>query len=166
MTKKVGIGSDHAGFEAKEAIKKYLTREGIEFEDFGTFSTDSCDYPDYARKVADAVSKGECDRGVLCCGSGIGVSIVANKVRGIRAALCHDAETARLSRQHNDSNVICFAGRTTSVPTIEESLKQWFDTPFEGGRHQKRVEKIEQVRAGESPHTSHEGETQSWYSIH
>jgi ribose 5-phosphate isomerase B len=166
MAQKVGIGSDHAGFEAKEAIKKYLTNEGIEFEDFGTFSTDSCDYPDYARKVAEAVSKGQCDRGILCCGSGIGVSIVANKVRGIRAALCHDPETAKLSRQHNDSNVICFAGRSTPIGTIEEMLKQWFATPFEGGRHKTRLDKIEQKRAGENLDPAHAGETQSWYSIH
>lgn len=166
MAQRVGIGSDHAGFEAKEAIKRYLSQEGIEFEDFGTFSTDSCDYPDYARKVAEAVSKGLCERGILCCGSGIGVSIVANKVRGVRAALCHDAETAKLSRQHNDSNVICFAARTTPVTTIEETLKQWFDTQFEGGRHKTRVDKIEHPRAGESTDNSHEGETQSWYSIH
>lgn len=166
MAQRVGIGSDHAGFEAKEAIKKYLTSEGIEFEDYGTFSTDSCDYPDYARKVAEAVSKGQCARGILCCGSGIGVSIVANKVRGVRAALCHDAETAKLSRQHNDSNVICFAARTTAVATIEDTLKQWFETEFEGGRHKTRVDKIEKPRAGESPDNSHEGETQSWYSIH
>lgn len=167
MVQKVGIGSDHAGFEAKEAIKKFLKNEGIEFEDFGTFSTDSCDYPDFARKVAEAVSRGECERGILCCGSGIGVSIVANKVRKVRAALCHDAETAKLSRQHNDSNVICFAARTTKPDTIEETLKAWFSTDFEGGRHKTRVDKIEKAREGESvPSEGHEGETQSWYSIH
>jgi len=166
MAQKVGIGSDHAGFEAKEEIKKYLTEEGIEFEDFGTFSKDSCDYPDYARKVAESVSKGECERGILCCGSGVGVSIVANKVRGIRAALVHDVEAAKLSRQHNDSNVICFAGRTTPVPTIREMLDAWLATEFEGGRHKTRVDKIEKPRAGEAQPGAHEGETQSWYSIH
>ncbi|MBX9668800.1 MAG: ribose 5-phosphate isomerase B [Candidatus Obscuribacterales bacterium] len=167
MAQKVAIGSDHAGFEAKEEVKKYLTDEGIDFEDFGTFSKDSCDYPDYARKVAEAVSKGQCLRGVLCCGSGIGVAIVANKVRGIRAALCHEAETAKLSRQHNDSNVICFAGRTTPTEKIREMLEVWFATDFEGGRHKTRVDKIEKPRAGETLEASaHEGETQSWYSIH
>lgn len=168
MAQKVGIGSDHAGFVAKEEIKKYLQEEGIEFEDFGTFSTDSCDYPDYARKVAEAVSRGDCMRGVLCCGSGIGVSIVANKVRGVRAALCHDVETARLSRQHNDSNVICFAARTTPAETIQEMLDAWLKTDFEGGRHKNRVDKIEKPRSGEDigKGETHEGETQSWYSIH
>ena len=167
MAQKVGIGSDHAGFEAKEEIKKYLTEEGIEFEDFGTFSKDSCDYPDFARKVAEAVSKNNCLRGILCCGSGIGVSIVANKVRGVRAALCHDAETAKLSRQHNDSNVICFAARSTPVDRIRGMLEAWFATEFEGGRHKTRVDKIEAPRAGERQDAGlHEGETQSWYSIH
>jgi ribose 5-phosphate isomerase B len=167
MAQKVGIGSDHAGFEAKEAIKKYLQDEGIEFEDFGTFSRDSCDYPDYARKVAEAVSRGECVRGILCCGSGIGVSIVANKVRKVRAALCHDAESATLSRQHNDSNVICFSARTSSASEIQAMLKAWFSTEFEGGRHKTRVDKIEKPRAGETLEAgAHEGETQSWYSIH
>ncbi len=167
MVQKVGIGSDHAGFEAKEAIKKFLTDENIEFVDYGTFSKDSCDYPDYARKVAEAVSTGECERGILCCGSGIGVSIVANKVRKVRAALCHDVESAKLSRQHNDSNVICFSARTTPPDEIESMLKAWFTTAFEGGRHKTRVEKIEKPRAGEEAKAgAHEGETQSWYSIH
>jgi ribose 5-phosphate isomerase B len=167
MTEKIGIGSDHAGFEAKEAIKKFLNDQGIEFVDYGTFSKDSCDYPDYARKVAEAVSTGECTRGILCCGSGIGVSIVANKVRKVRAALCHDVESAKLSRQHNDSNVICFSARTTTATEIESILQAWFSTEFEGGRHKTRVDKIEKPRAGEEAKAgAHEGETQSWYSIH
>lgn len=168
MAQKIGIGSDHAGFEAKEEIKKYLKEEGLDFEDFGTNSTDSCDYPDYARKVAEAVSKGQCQRGILVCGSGIGVSIVANKVRGVRAALCHDASSAKLSRLHNDANVICFAGRTTPIETIKEALQTWLSTEFEGGRHQNRIDKIEKPRSGEAKAQpgAHEGETQSWYSIH
>lgn len=166
MTQKVAIGCDHGGFDAKEAVKEYLTNENIEFEDFGTFSNESCDYPDYARKVAEAVSKGHCERGILICGSGIGVSIVANKVRGIRAALCHDPETAKLSRQHNDSNIICLAGRFTPIAVMKEMLKPWFETEFEGGRHKTRVDKIEHKREGETLDPAHAGETQSWYSIH
>lgn len=157
MVQKIAVGSDHAGFEAKEKVKQHLEAEGLEFEDLGTFSKDSCDYPDYARKVAETVAKGECVRGILVCGSGIGVSIVANKVRGVRAALVHDVETAKLCRQHNDSNVLCLAGRTVPVDAIPQIIDAWLETEFEGGRHKTRVDKIEKPRAGE---------VQSWYSIH
>lgn len=158
MTTKIALGSDHAGYEAKETIKEYLSERGIEFEDFGTASTDSCDYPDYARAAAEAVSSGKCLRGIICCGSGIGVSIVANKVRGIRAALCHDSESATLSRQHNDANVLCLAARTTDKQKLVDILNAWLKTEFEGGRHQRRVDKIERARSGESQ--------AAWYSIH
>ncbi|MBS2000451.1 MAG: ribose 5-phosphate isomerase B [Cyanobacteria bacterium SZAS LIN-5] len=146
---KLAIGSDHAGFELKEKIKSILEGMGLGWEDMGTNSTDSCDYPEYARAVADAVSGEKFKRGIICCGSGIGVSIVANKVRGIRAALCHDAVDAETSRQHNDSNVLCLAGRRTSVEESEKIIKTWLETPFEGGRHQRRVDMIEKPRAGE-----------------
>jgi ribose 5-phosphate isomerase B len=158
MTVNIALASDHAGFEAKEIIKRYLTEQGIEFEDYGTDSTASCDYPEYARAAAQAVSSGKCNRGVICCGSGIGVSIVANKVRGIRAALCHDSESARLSRQHNDSNVLCLAGRSAASDKLIDILTAWLGTEFEGGRHQTRVDKIEKPRSGESQ--------AAWYSIH
>jgi len=157
MTTKIALGSDHAGYDAKEIIKEYLSEQGIEFEDFGTTSKDSCDYPDYARAAAEAVSSGKCLRGIICCGSGIGVSIVANKCEGIRAALCHDSESARLSRLHNDANVLCLAARTTDKHSIVDILNAWLKTGFEGGRHQRRVDKIEKARSGES---------QAWYSIH
>jgi ribose 5-phosphate isomerase B len=147
---KIALGSDHAGFELKQSVKEILAAENLEVEDFGTFSLDSCDYPDYARQVATAVSTGQCAKGILVCGSGIGVSIVANKVRSVRAALVHDVETARLSRQHNDSNVLCLAGRTTAVALAAEIIKAWLVTDFEGGRHERRVKKIEAPRAGES----------------
>jgi ribose 5-phosphate isomerase B len=147
---KIALGSDHAGFELKEKIKKILESMDLAWEDLGTNSADSCDYPDYARAVADSVSEGKTERGIICCGSGIGVSIVANKVRGVRAALCHDAEDAATSRQHNDANILCLAGRRTSVGECEEIIKTWMDTKFEGGRHQRRVEKIEKPRAQES----------------
>ncbi len=147
--KKIALGSDHAGFELKEAIKEVLHKEGLEFEDFGTNSKDSCDYPVYAREAAKAVSDGRCDRGIICCGSGIGVSIVANKVRGVRAALVHDEETAMLCRQHNDSNVLCLAGRSTDANKAQAIVKSWLSTEFEGGRHARRVDQIEEPRTGE-----------------
>jgi len=145
----VAIGSDHAGFELKQALKEMLVKQGIAVEDFGTFSTESCDYPDYARLVAGAVSSGAFEKGILVCGSGIGVSIVANKVRRVRAALVADLETAKLSRQHNNANVLCLAGRTTSASQAREIIDVWLKTEFEGGRHGRRVDKIEQPRAGE-----------------
>jgi ribose 5-phosphate isomerase B len=148
-TMKVAIGSDHAGLDLKERIKQILTDLKVEFTDFGTNSHDSCDYPDYARKVAESVAKGEHERGLLCCGSGIGVSIVANKVRGVRAALVHDTEAAVLSRQHNDANVLCLPGRTLDVAKAPEIISSWLKEPFEGGRHATRVAKIEQPRQGE-----------------
>ncbi len=157
MQDRIALGSDHAGFTAKEEIKKFLADEGIEFEDLGTHSTDSCDYPEYAHKVAVSVAEGRFPRGILCCGSGIGVSIAANKVKGIRAALCRDPESAKLSRQHNDANVLCIAARMTSVDELKEILTQWLGTEFEGGRHQTRVDKIEEPQVGDP---------QSWYSIH
>ncbi len=143
---KIAIGSDHAGFELKEKIKKILEGMNLVWQDMGTNSTDSCDYPEYARAVANAVSQEKCDRGIICCGSGIGVSIVANKVRGIRAALCHDYEDAETSRKHNDANVLCLAGRRTSLEDCEKIINTWMSTAFEGGRHERRVEQIEKAR--------------------
>lgn len=147
--KKIAIGSDHAGFELKQAVGKYLEGAGYQVEDFGTNSKDSCDYPDYARKVAQAVSRGEVGRGIICCGSGIGVSIVANKVRRIRAALVHDKEQSTLCRQHNNANVLCLAGRSTKVESLPDIVGAFLDTEFEGGRHERRVRKIEVDRNGE-----------------
>lgn len=147
--KKIAIGSDHAGFELKQAVGKYLQGAGYQVEDFGTNSKDSCDYPDYARKVAEAVSKGEVGRGIICCGSGIGVSIVANKVRRVRAALVHDKDQATLCRQHNNANVLCLAGRSTKPESLPEIVGAFLDTEFEGGRHERRVHKIEVDRNGE-----------------
>ncbi len=147
--KKIAIGSDHAGFELKQAVGKYLQGAGYQVEDFGTNSKDSCDYPDYARKVAEAVSKGEVGRGIICCGSGIGVSIVANKVRRVRAALVHDKDQATLCRQHNNANILCLAGRSTKPESLPEIVGAFLDTEFEGGRHERRVHKIEVDRNGE-----------------
>lgn len=139
---KIAIGADHAGFEEKEKLKKTLEEIGIEYEDVGTFSTDSVDYPDFARKVAEKIINGEAEQGILVCGSGIGVAIAANKMHGIRAALAWNAETARLARQHNDANVLTIGARTTPAGEIPKIVKAWFSARFEGGRHAKRVQKI------------------------
>ena len=140
---KIAIGSDHGGFELKAIITKYLKEKDIEFKDFGTFDKESCDYPVFAKKVAQAVSEREFDRGILVCGSGIGVSIAANKVKGVRAALCWNEETARLSREHNNSNIICMGERQLDSELALEMVKTWLQTDFEGGRHQKRIDMID-----------------------
>jgi ribose 5-phosphate isomerase B len=140
---KIAVGSDHAGFEFKKTVLSWLERNGYEINDLGPYSEESVDYPDYARKVALMVAEGQCDSGVLLCGTGIGVSIAANKVKGIRAALACNPEFASLARQHNNANIICFPARFTDVATVEQALHNWFNTDFEGGRHEKRVNKIE-----------------------
>jgi ribose 5-phosphate isomerase B len=140
--KKVLIASDHAGFPGKEAIKTTLQQMGVSYEDLGTDAEDSVDYPDYAERVAKAVARGEADQGILVCGSGIGMEIAANKVPGIRAALAWNEETARLSRSHNDANILTVGGRTTPAETIEKIVRTFLTTDFEGGRHARRVEKI------------------------
>jgi ribose 5-phosphate isomerase B len=139
---KIALGSDHAGFAAKEEIKTVIKALGHTVLDQGTQGESSVDYPDFAEKVARAVVSGEADKGVLLCGTGIGMSIAANKVEGIRAAVIGDEKTAALSRQHNDANIFCAGSRITPVVKIAESLKVWLQTPFEGGRHLNRVAKI------------------------
>jgi len=139
---KIIIGSDHAAFEAKKTLTVFLRELGHEVIDAGTNGTASCDYPDYAQKVAAAVAGGACERGVLLCGTGIGMSITANKVKGIRAGLCHDILTARLSRRHNNANVLCMGARIMGEETIKETAREFLATPFEGGRHARRVAKI------------------------
>jgi ribose 5-phosphate isomerase B len=136
------IGSDHAGFDAKEALKPYLAGLGHEVRDAGAAGPTSCDYPDYARAVARAVAAGEADRGILVCGTGIGMSITANKVAGIRAAVLADPLSARLSRSHNDTNVACFGARTQRLEDMRTLLAIWLETPFEGGRHAVRLVKV------------------------
>jgi ribose 5-phosphate isomerase B len=145
---KIAIGSDHAGFDSKEEIKKVIKALGHPVEDLGTSSEASCDYPDFAEKVARAVASGEADRGVLICGTGIGMSIAANKVAGIRAAVVSDEKTAELSRRHNDANVFCAGARIMPVVKIAECLKVWLQTPFEGGRHANRIAKIRAIEEG------------------
>ncbi len=142
---KIAIGSDHGGFKLKEVIKNYLIKKGYEVVDLGCYSEESVDYPDYAVKVAEAVAKGEYNLGVLMCGTGIGISIAANKVKGVRAALCHDGLTARLAKQHNNANVICIGGRTTGVETAKDIIDNFLDNEFEGGRHLRRINKIKDI---------------------
>ena len=142
MTKKIALGADHAGFEEKEKLKKTLDELGVEYEDVGTFSTDSVDYPDFAQKVGEKVESGEAEQGILVCGSGIGVAIAANKMHGIRAAQAWNEETARLARQHNNANVLTIGARVVPEEEIPKIVRAWFEADFEGGRHEKRVEKI------------------------
>ena len=139
---KIALGSDHAGFDLKESIKGYLDRSGYSFTDFGINSPGSADYPEYAYKVAQAIVSGSYDRGILLCGTDIGVCITANKVKGIRAALAYNVSSARLSRAHNDANVLCLCGREFSPEQAREIVEIWLKTSFEGGRHQKRVDMI------------------------
>ena len=139
---KIVIGSDHAGFEYKEAIKLYLAKNNIEIIDVGTDSLDSCDYPDYAHAAAREIENGNVEYGILLCGSAIGVSVTANKHQQIRAALCWENEIAKLSRQHNNANMICLPSRFVSLDDALEMIHTFLTTDFEGGRHQKRVEKI------------------------
>lgn len=142
---KIAIASDHAGFEAKEELKPLLKEFGVEVEDLGTMSSNSVDYPDYAKKVAEAVAQDEVDQGLLVCGSGIGMSISANKIDGIRAALAWNEETARLAREHNDANVLVIGSRTTPKEEIPKIVRAWFEAKFAGGRHQRRIEKIKEL---------------------
>ncbi len=140
---KIGIGSDHAGFEYKEAIRKFLAAAGHEVVDFGTHSTDPVDYPLFIRPVALAVAAGDCERGIVLGGSGNGEAMVANRVHGVRCALCWNVESARLGRAHNDANVISLGGRMVSEALALEIVDTWLKTPFEGGRHVRRIEMID-----------------------
>jgi ribose 5-phosphate isomerase B len=139
---KIALGSDHRGYEAKELIKSLLQRSGHEVIDFGTNESRVCDYPDYGIPAALAVSRGEADRAVLICGSGVGMSITANKIPGIRAALCQDELTAQMSRKHNNANILCLPAMLVNDPLITRIAESWINAEFEGGRHIKRVEKM------------------------
>ncbi len=138
------IGADHGGYDMKEAVIGFLKEIGEEFQDLGTYSNESCDYPDIAKLVAENVVKNKV-RGILICGSGIGMSIAANKVNGIRCALCHDAYSAEYSRRHNNANIIAFGGRTTGLEIAKQMVEIFLNTEFEGGRHQRRVDKINKL---------------------
>lgn len=138
-TKMIAIGSDHGGFALKEELKKHLTERGIEFKDYGTFSAESCDYPTYAEKVCSAVVGGEAEKGILCCGTGIGMSMAANKVPGIRAALCTTEFHASFARAHNNANIICLGERVTGPGIAADMVDIFLATAFEGGRHLRRI---------------------------
>ena len=142
---KIVIAADHGGYTLKEALKPHLTEVGLIVTDMGTDSEQAVDYPDFGEKAAGAVSTGLFPRGILICGSGVGMSIIANRFPGVRAALCLDEETARLSRMHNDANILVLAGRKTDPETAFRIVLTWLTTPFEGGRHQKRLDKISKV---------------------
>ena len=136
------IGSDHGGYELKQVVMAHLKERGVEFRDYGTFSTDSCDYPDYGEAVARAVASGECERGIVVCGTGSGISIAANKVHGIRCALCGDCYSAEKSRAHNDANVLALGGRVLGEGLALKIVDAFLDTEFAGGRHARRLAKI------------------------
>ena len=145
MIKKIALAADHAGYEEKEKIKQTLDELGVQYEDMGTASTDSVDYPDYARKVGEAVSSGAFEQGLLVCGSGTGMAIAANKIHGVRAAVAWNEDIARLAREHNDANVLSLPARFMSPEEAVKVVKAWFSAGFEGGRHAKRVEKITEL---------------------
>ncbi len=149
MLVKLCIGADHAGVELKQAIRQRVAGRGVEVTDVGADSTDPVDYPDIAAEVARTVSKGKCDRGILICGSGIGMAMVANKFRGVRAAVAGDIVSAEMSRRHNDANVLCLAARMIDADTAGAITDKWLDTPFEGGRHARRVQKIAEIEESE-----------------
>ncbi len=144
---RVAIGSDHRGFKAKQKVVELLRRLGHEVHDYGTMSDAAVDYPDYAIQVANAVAGQQFDRGILICGTGIGMCITANKVHGIRAASCHDNITAEMSRRHNDANVLCLSADLLGARPIERMVEIWLGTDFEGGRHARRVDKITKIES-------------------
>lgn len=140
----IALGSDHGGFGLKQEIIKHLAQRGIEYRDFGTYSEASCDYPEYAKKVAHAVADGECEKGIIICGTGIGISITANKIRGIRAALCHDCFSAEMTRLHNDANILAMGARVVGPGHALKIVDTFLDTPFsEEERHIRRIAQIE-----------------------
>jgi ribose 5-phosphate isomerase B len=143
----VAIGSDHGGFRLKEEIKQLMTEMNIEFRDFGTYSTESVDYPEISRNVAQSVANGEFSRGIIICGTGIGVSIAANKIKGIRAALCHDVFSAQMSREHNDANILTMGERVIGFGLARAVAEKWLTTEFAGGRHASRVCQIADLEA-------------------
>ncbi len=144
----IALGADHGGFLLKEEIKKHLSEKGIEFKDFGTDSTQSVDYAKIAYKTCKSVTSGECEKAILCCGTGIGISMAANKVEGIRAACCSDWFSAKYTRLHNDANALCLGGRVVGAGLALEMVDVFLSTEFEGGRHQRRVDQITAIENG------------------
>ncbi len=142
---KIAVAGDHGGFRLKNEVIRLLRESGIEFEDFGTFSEEPADYPDFALAVAEAVGGGKFERGILCCGTGIGVAVAANKVPGIRAAQCHDTFSARASREHNNANILTMGQRVIGPGLAGDIVKTWLQAEFQGGRHARRVKKISSI---------------------
>ena len=140
--KTIGICCDHAGYALKQYVQQWLEEKGLEYKDFGTYSPESVDYPDFAHPLAEAIESGECYPGIAICGSGNGINMTLNKHQGVRAALCWTSDIAELARQHNDANVLVMPGRFVTNYEADAIMKKFFKTPFEGGRHQRRVEKI------------------------
>ena len=140
----IALGCDHGGYDLKEAVKKHLEERGLEYKDFGTYSKESCDYPEFGRAAAEAVASGECEKGIVVCTTGIGISIVANKVKGVRCALCSETTSARLTREHNDANMLALGGGLTGELLALEIVDTFLDTPFsELEKHSRRISKIE-----------------------
>ena len=143
------IGSDHGGYALKQEIMKHLSERGIAYRDYGTYSEESCDYPDYGEAVGRAVASGECERGIVVCGTGIGISIAANKVRGVRCALCGDCFSAQMAREHNDANVLALGARVLGAGLALKIVDTFLDSAFAGGRHERRVAKLMAIEHGE-----------------
>ena len=140
----IALGCDHGGFPLMQEVISYLDKQGLEYENFGTYSTESCDYPIFAKKVAQAVQEGKCDKGILICGTGIGISITANKLKGIRAALCHDCFSAKATREHNDANILAMGARVVGPGLAIDIVENFLNTPFSGEeRHVRRIQMIE-----------------------
>ena len=142
------IGSDHGGYALKQEIMKHLSERGIAYRDYGTYSEESCDYPDYGEAVGRAVASGECERGIVVCGTGIGISIAANKVRGVRCALCGDCFSAQMAREHNDANVLALGARVLGTGLALKIVDTFLDSAFAGGRHERRVAKLMAIEGG------------------
>lgn len=145
----IAIACDHAALEMKKEIEDLLTSRGLEYKDFGTYTTDSCHYPVFGARAARAVASGECDRGIVICGTGIGISLAANKIKGIRCALCSDPYSAKMTRAHNDANMLALGARVIGIELAKMIVETFLDTPFEGGRHQMRVDLISAIENGE-----------------
>jgi ribose 5-phosphate isomerase B len=154
---KIAVGSDHRGFEAKQLIKAVVSELGHDCIDFGTCDNNPVDYPDFAYAVATAVSRKEADRGILVCATGLGMSIAANKIKRIRAALCHDELSAQISRDHNDANILCVSGDQIGQVLLRKMVEVWLSTKFSGGRHQRRVKKIAAIEEGRDPRETRNG---------
>ena len=138
----IALASDHTALELKAAIKELLDEMGLEYKDFGTYTPESCDYPIFGARAAKAVASGECDRGIVICGTGVGISLAANKIPGIRCVVCSEPDSAKLSRMHNDSNMLAFGARVVGPELAKMITKMWLETAFEGGRHQRRVDML------------------------